>query len=185
MVVMAPANEAECRDMLYTAYRHQGPAAVRYPRGSGPGRPENKVMNELPLGCAQIIRTGKRIAILAFGTMVSPALEAADSLDATVVNMRFVKPLDESLILEIAESHDMLITVEENTVLGGAGSGVAEVLRDKQFTVPMLSLGLPDNHIEHGSTNDMLAACGLDATGIHQAIEQAVQSQLAPILESA
>ena len=185
MVVMAPADEAECRDMLYTAYRHQGPAAVRYPRGSGPGKPENKVMNELPLGCAQTIRTGKRIAILAFGTMVSPALEAADSLDATVVNMRFVKPLDESLILDIAGSHDMLITVEENTVLGGAGSGVAEILRDKQFTVPMLSLGLPDNHIEHGSTNDMLAACGLDATGIHQAIKRAMQSQLAPILESA
>jgi len=158
---------------------------VRYPRGSGPGKPENKVMNELPLGCAQTIRTGKRIAILAFGTMVSPALEAADSLDATVVNMRFVKPLDESLILDMARSHDMLITVEENTVLGGAGSGVSEILRDKQFTVPMLSLGLPDNHIEHGSTNDMPAACGLDAAGIHQAIKRAMQSQLAPILESA
>ena len=185
MVVMAPADEAECRDMLYTAYRHQGPAAVRYPRGGGPGKPENKVMNRLPLGRAQTIRTGKRIAILAFGTMVSPALEAANSLDATVVNMRFVKPLDESLILDIAGSHDMLITVEENTVLGGAGSGVSEILRDKQFTVPMLSLGLPDIHIEHGSANDMLAACGLDAAGIHQAIKQAMQSQLAPILESA
>ncbi|MCS5556567.1 MAG: 1-deoxy-D-xylulose-5-phosphate synthase [Arenicellales bacterium] len=185
MVVMAPADEAECRDMLYTAYRHQGPAAVRYPRGSGPGKPENKVMNELPLGCAQTLRTGKRIAILAFGTMVSPALEAADSLDATVVNMRFVKPLDESLILDMAGSHDMLITVEENTVLGGAGSGVAEILRDKQFTVPMLTLGLPDSHIEHGSAKDMLAACGLDATGIHRAIKQAMRSQLAPILESA
>jgi len=185
MVVMAPADEAECRDMLYTAYRHQGPAAVRYPRGAGPGKPENKVMNELPLGCAQTIRTGKRIAILAFGTMVSPALEAAESLDATVVNMRFVKPLDESLILDMAGSHDMLITVEENTVLGGAGSGVAEILRDKQFTVPMLTLGLPDSHIEHGSAKDMLAACGLDATGIHRAIKQAMRSQLAPILESA
>ena len=185
MVVMAPADEAECRDMLYTAYRHQGPAAVRYPRGAGPGKPENKVMNELPLGCAQTIRTGKRIAILAFGTMVSPALEAAESLDATVVNMRFVKPLDESLILDMAGSHDMLITVEENTVLGGAGSGVAEILRDKQFTIPMLTLGLPDSHIEHGSAKDMLAACGLDATGIHRAIKQAMRSQLAPILESA
>ena len=185
MVVMAPADEAECRDMLYTAYHHQGPAAVRYPRGGGPGKPENKVMNRLPLGRAQTIRTGKRIAILAFGTMVSPALEAANSLDATVVNMRFVKPLDESLILDIAGSHDMLITVEENTVLGGAGSGVSEILRNKQFTVPMLSLGLPDIHIEHGSANDMLAACGLDAAGIHQAIKQAMQSQLAPILESA
>ena len=117
-------------------------------------------MNRLPLGRAQTIRTGKRIAILAFGTMVSPALEAANSLDATVVNMRFVKPLDESLILDMAGSHDMLITVEENTVLGGAGSGVSEILRNKQFTVPMLSLGLPDIHIEHGSANDMLAACG-------------------------
>jgi 1-deoxy-D-xylulose-5-phosphate synthase len=185
MVVMAPADEAECRDMLYTAYHHQGPAAVRYPRGGGPGKPENKVMNRLPLGRAQTIRTGKRIAILAFGTMVSPALEAANSLDATVVNMRFVKPLDESLILDMAGSHDMLITVEENTVLGGAGSGVSEILRNKQFTVPMLSLGLPDIHIEHGSANDMLAACGLDAAGIHQAIKQAMQSQLAPILESA
>ena len=185
MVVMAPADEAECRDMLYTAYHHQGPAAVRYPRGGGPGKPENKVMNRLPLGRAQTIRTGKRIAILAFGTMVSPSLEAANSLDATVVNMRFVKPLDESLILDMAGSHDMLITVEENTVLGGAGSGVSEILRNKQFTVPMLSLGLPDIHIEHGSANDMLAACGLDAAGIHQAIKQAMQSQLAPILESA
>ena len=185
MVVMAPADEAECRDMLYTAYRHQGPAAVRYPRGAGPGKPENKIMNQLPLGCAQTIRTGKRIAILAFGTMVLPALEAADSLDATVVNMRFVKPLDESLILDVARSHDMLITIEENTVLGGAGSGVAEILRSKQFTIPMLSLGLPDHHVEHGSPNDMLADCGLDSAGILRAIKQAVQSQLAPILESA
>lgn len=185
MVVMAPADEAECRDMLYTAYHHPGPAAVRYPRGSGPGTAERQEMSKLALGRGEVRRDGRTIAILAFGAMVSPALEAANELDATVVNMRFVKPLDQDLILKMAASHEMLVTVEENTILGGAGSGVSEILRSQHCAIPLLSLGLPDEHIEHGSPNEMLAACGLDAAGIRRAISDAKQSQLAPILESA
>ncbi len=185
MVIMAPANEAECRNMLYTAYRHPGPAAVRYPRGSGPGTAEDHDMTELSIGEAQLLRSGRRVAILAFGPMVNAALTVAEILDATLVNMRFVKPLDRAMILRMAADHDMLVTVEENNVLGGAGSGVAEVLNSEGCSVAMVNLGLPDEHIEQGAPSEVLAACGLDAEGIRQSIETAVAERLAPILESA
>ena len=185
MVIMAPANEAECRNMLYTAYRHPGPAAVRYPRGSGPGTAETRDMTELPLGEAQLLRGGRRVAILAFGAVVNASLKVAETLDATLVNMRFVKPLDRAMILQMAAGHDMLVTVEENNVLGGAGSGVAEVLNSEGCSVAMVNLGLPDEHIDQGTPNEVLAACGLDVDGIRQSIENAIAQRLAPILESA
>ena len=179
MVVMAPADEAESRDMLYTAYCHPGPAAVRYPRGTGPGRVERSEMTILPIGVAQTVRQGRRIAVLAFGTMLSPSLEVGDNLNATVVNMRFIKPLDRELILDLAKSHELLVTVEENVVMGGAGSAVNELLNDAGCSIPTLNLGLPDQHIEQGSPGQMLAACGLDAAGIQHAIQRRRPAELA------
>ena len=179
MVVMAPADEAECRDMLYTAYCHPGPAAVRYPRGAGPGRVERPEMTILPIGTAQPLRHGRRIAILAFGTMLSPSLEVGDNLNATVVNMRFVKPLDRELILNLAKSHELVVTVEENMIMCGAGSAVNEHLNDAGCSVPTLNLGLPDQHIEQGSAGQVLAACGLDAAGIQHAIQRRCPVELA------
>lgn len=166
LVIMAPADENECRQMLYTGFQHDGPAAVRYPRGTGPGVAVEHEMTALPLGKAEVRRRGHRLAILAFGTMLAPALEAGEALDATVVNMRFVKPLDEALILELAESHDALVTVEENTIAGGAGSAVNEYLNARQVMMPILNLGLPDANIEQGTRDELLAFCGLDQGGI-------------------
>jgi 1-deoxy-D-xylulose-5-phosphate synthase len=179
MVVMAPADEAECRDMLYTAYCHSGPAAVRYPRGAGPGRVERPEMTILPIGTAQTLRQGRRIAILAFGTMLSPSLEVGDNLNATVVNMRFVKPLDRELILDLAKSHELVVTVEENMIMGGAGSAVSELLNDAGCSIPTLNLGLPDQHIEQGSADQMLATCELDVAGIQHAIQRRCPAELA------
>lgn len=173
MVVMAPADEAECRDMLYTGYLHNGPAAVRYPRGQGPGAAVKKAMRRLEMGRAEPLRQGKRVAILAFGSMVAPALEAAEKLDASVVNMRFVKPLDAALVLEMAGSHDLLVTVEENVVAGGAGSGVNELLCAHGDDTPVLNLGLPDEFMEQGTQQALLAQCGLGAEGIRRAVLKA------------
>ncbi|MEA3292720.1 MAG: transketolase C-terminal domain-containing protein, partial [Pseudomonadota bacterium] len=173
MVVMAPADEAECRDMLYTGYLHNGPAAVRYPRGQGPGAAVEKAMRRLEMGRAEPLRQGKGAAILAFGAMLAPALEAAEKLDASVVNMRFVKPLDIALVLEMARSHDLLVTVEENVVAGGAGSGVNELLCAHGVETPVLNLGLPDAFIEQGTQQALLAQCGLDAEGIRRAVLKA------------
>jgi 1-deoxy-D-xylulose-5-phosphate synthase len=170
IVVMAPADEAETRDMLYTAYCFDGVAAVRYPRGSGIGRPERAVMNKLSIGVAELVRQGRHLAILAFGTMLKPCLEAAEGLDATVANMRFIKPLDRDLILELTKSHELLVTVEENVIMGGAGSGVNELLQSENVAIPVLNLGLPDQHIEHGPSNEILANYGLDEAGIRRAI---------------
>ena len=142
-------------------------------------------MTELPLGEAQLLRGGRRVAILAFGAVVNASLKVAETLDATLVNMRFVKPLDRAMILQMAAGHDMLVTVEENNVLGGAGSGVAEVLNSEGCSVAMVNLGLPDEHIDQGTPNEVLAACGLDVDGIRQSIENAIAQRLAPILESA
>ena len=185
MVVMAPADEAECRDMLYTAYCHPGPAAVRYPRGAGPGRVERPEMTILPIGVAQTVRQGRRIAVLAFGTMLSSSLEVGDNLNATVVNMRFIKPLDRELILDLAKSHELVVTVEENMIMGGAGSAVSELLNDAGCSVPTLNLGLPDQHIEQGSAGQVLAACGLDAAGIQHAIQRRCPVELAVTPSSA
>jgi 1-deoxy-D-xylulose-5-phosphate synthase len=172
MVVMAPADENECRKMLTTAYRYDGPTAVRYPRGCGPGVSTQSELDSIEIGRGEVRRRGKQIAILAFGSMLTPALQAAEALDATVANMRFVKPLDEALVLELARTHTLLVTVEENAVQGGAGSAVAECLHAHGVAVPMLQLGLPDSFIEQGDPVRLLAQCGLDAVGIEAAIRQ-------------
>ena len=171
MVVMTPSDEDECRQMLYTAFQHAGPTAVRYPRGGGPGAAISKTMRALPIGQGEIRRQGKKIAILAFGSMLTPALEAAETLDATVANMRFVKPLDMALLTRLAAEHELLVTVEENTVQGGAGAAVMEALQGMQSNTRTLCLGLPDKFIEHGVHETMLAECGLNGEGIVAAIE--------------
>jgi 1-deoxy-D-xylulose-5-phosphate synthase len=170
MTVMAPADENECRQMLYTAFRMNSPSAVRYPRGKGIGAEISHEMHALPVGKGELRRTGKRVAILAFGSMLAPALTAAEKLDATVVNMRFVKPLDAELVLRVAHEHELLVTVEENTVQGGAGSAVAECLLQNDIAVPLLQLGLPDRFIEQGDHAGLLADCGLDANGLFVSI---------------
>jgi 1-deoxy-D-xylulose-5-phosphate synthase len=172
MVVMCPSDENECRQMLYTGYMLEGPAAVRYPRGCGPGVVTQREMKALPLGKGELRREGKKVAILAFGSMLQPALGAAEKLDATVANMRFVKPLDTELVYQLAATHDLLVTVEENAVMGGAGAAVMEALQSENVTIPTLVLGLPDTFIEHGAPEKMLAECGLDANGIAAAIEK-------------
>lgn len=171
MVVMAPADEAECRKMLSTGFEHDGPSAVRYPRGFGPGEQPAADLDTLPIGKAEVRKMGKRTAILAFGSMVTPALVAGEALGATVVNMRFVKPLDETLVMEIAEQHELLVTIEENTVIGGAGSAVNECLLAHGISIPVINLGLPDKFIEHGSHDVLLSKCGLDASGIEGTIK--------------
>ena len=171
MLIMAPADENECRQMLYTGYLHEGPASVRYPRGKGPGVEVIKAMTALPLGKAEIRHHGSRIAILAWGSMVTPALAAGKQLSATVVNMRFVKPLDEELLLELAKSHDLFITVEENVLSGGAGSAVNNFLQAQRILMPVLNIGLPDRFIEQGTREELLAICGLDSQGITAQIE--------------
>jgi 1-deoxy-D-xylulose-5-phosphate synthase len=177
MVVMAPSDENECRQMLYTAFQYDGPAAVRYPRGCGSGVEPFKEMQALPIGRGEVLREGaghqgKKIAILAFGSMVAPALEAAGVLDLTVVNMRFVKPLDTELVAEVAAGHDLLVTIEENAIMGGAGAAVMEVLQSLGNHIPTLCLGLPDVFIEHGIHENMLAECGLNVSGIISSIEK-------------
>ncbi|HEY0268726.1 MAG TPA: 1-deoxy-D-xylulose-5-phosphate synthase, partial [Methyloradius sp.] len=172
LILMTPSDENECRQMLYTAYMHDGPTAVRYPRGSGSGAEIQKEMQALSIGKGEIRRKGKKIAILAFGSMLKPALEAGERLNATVANMRFVKPLDIGLITELAANHDLLVTVEENAVMGGAGAAVMEALQQINQKIRTLSLGLPDTFIEHGVHETMLANCGLDAQGIIAAIEK-------------
>jgi 1-deoxy-D-xylulose-5-phosphate synthase len=170
MVVMAPSDENECRQMLYTGYVHPGPAAVRYPRGSGPGVAIQAEMTALPIGRAEVKRDGRRVALLAFGSMVPVALDAGQELDATVVNMRFVKPLDEALIADMATRHDLIVTLEENALMGGAGAAVAECLAAAGIVVPLLMLGLPDRFVDHGDQNQLLASVGLDRAGILAAI---------------
>jgi len=167
LTVMAPSDAQECRNMLYTGFNLNGPAAVRYPRGAALGDTV-KEMTAIPVGKAEIRRTGKRIAILAFGAMVKPALEAGEALDATVVNMRFVKPLDTALIEQVSENHELLVAVEEHQVMGGAGSAVCEALSRKKKRV--LLLGLPDRFIDHGDPGRLLASVGLDGEGIRKSI---------------
>jgi 1-deoxy-D-xylulose-5-phosphate synthase len=170
MTVMAPADENECRQMLHTAFQLNTPSVVRYPRGRGPGVAVDQTMQALPVGRAELRRSGKRVAILAFGSMLAPALAAGEQMDATVANMRFVKPLDAELVMQLAREHELLVTVEENVVQGGAGSAVAECLHQQGLAVPLLQLGLPDSFIEQGEHMQMLADCGLDADGIVAAI---------------
>jgi 1-deoxy-D-xylulose-5-phosphate synthase len=181
MSVLTPADENECRQALYTAFRQNHPTAVRYPRGAGAGVAVQSAMTEIPFGKGEIRREierqdrpmaqgGPRVAILAFGTLLYPALAAAAKLDATVANMRFVKPLDAALVAELARSHDAIVTVEEGCVMGGAGSAVQEALAAAGIEIPVLTLGLPDEFVEHGDPAKLLAMCGLDAAGIEQSI---------------
>jgi 1-deoxy-D-xylulose-5-phosphate synthase len=172
LVVMAPADENECRQMLTTGYHLNGPSAVRYPRGSGPGVPLQKELAQLEVGKGKVVREGKRVAILAFGSMVKPALDAAEKLDATVANMRFVKPIDAELVRRLAATHELVVTVEEHQIMGGAGSAVLEVLAGSP--VKTLLLGLPDRFIDHGDSAKLLSAVGLDAEGIAKSIRSVI-----------
>lgn len=170
MLVMAPSDENETRQLLYTGFQHVGPAAVRYPRGTGPGALIEQDMTALPIGKGLLRRQGKRVAILNFGALLAVAMDVADTLNASVADMRFVKPLDEELVREMAASHDLLVTLEENAISGGAGSGVGEYLASAGIHTELLILGLPDVFTEHGKPADMLAECGLSRDGIRQSI---------------
>jgi 1-deoxy-D-xylulose-5-phosphate synthase len=172
MVVMAASDENECRKMLTTAYQYPGPAAVRYPRGAGIGAVVETELSSIEMGKGEIRRQGKGVAILAFGTMLAPSLQAAETLNATVANMRFIKPLDTALVAELAASHDLLVTIEEGSIMGGAGSAVAEALSAAGIVKPLLQLGLPDKFIDHGDATQLLAQCGLDAAGITASVNQ-------------
>ncbi len=174
MLVMAPADENECRQMLTTAFFHDGPSAVRYPRGQGPGVSIQTPLTALPLGKGEIRRTGGRVALLAFGSLLAPALEAGDMLNATVANMRFVKPLDHALVKELAFDHDLLVTLEENAVIGGAGAEVARSLEVQGLNTRLLRFGLPDRFTEHGDSATLLAQQGLDAASISERVKQLI-----------
>jgi 1-deoxy-D-xylulose-5-phosphate synthase len=166
--------------MLYTASTVNGPALVRYPRGTGPGVAIVKEMSALPLGKAQVRREGRSgLALLVFGALLAPALQIGERLDATVINMRFIKPLDEDLILALSARHRAFVTIEENAAQGGAGSGVGELLASEGIQMPLLQLGIPDRFIEHGSRESCLAAAGLDLAGLTASVERwwAMQSQ--------
>jgi 1-deoxy-D-xylulose-5-phosphate synthase len=171
MIVMAPKDEAECRLMLSTGYNYQGPAAVRYPRGTGPGAvPENN-LDSLPIGKSETLMQGSKVAILAFGSMVEPCKAVADSLGATLINMRFIKPLDVDAVLEAANSHELLVTVEENAIMGGAGSAVSEALNAKGKACNLLQLGLPDEYTNQANPERMRASVGLSSEGIRHSIQ--------------
>ncbi|MGD9871203.1 MAG: 1-deoxy-D-xylulose-5-phosphate synthase [Thauera sp.] len=173
MVVMAPADENECRQMLYTAVHHPGPSAVRYPRGGGNGTTPEKAMRALPIGKGEVLRTGKQIALLAFGSMVQAAQQVGDEIDATVANMRFIKPIDEALVTELAAEHELIVTLEENALIGGAGAEVARVIEGLATRPRILRLGLPDQFVDHGDQAQLLASVGLDKAGILASIERA------------
>jgi len=175
LTIFCPADEDECRQMLYTAYRHDGPTAVRYPRGSGLGIEPARMMNELPIGKGEIRRHGKGCALLSFGSMLGTALQVGEELDATVANMRFVKPIDRELILQLAAGHELLVTLEENATISGAGSEVARVLHEAGSPVRVLQLGLPDRFVDHGDQAQLLAESGLDAASVLDRIKKAYQ----------
>ncbi|MFV9440006.1 1-deoxy-D-xylulose-5-phosphate synthase [Pseudomonas aeruginosa] len=177
MLVMTPSDEDELRKLLTTGYLFDGPAAVRYPRGSGPDHPIDPDLQPVEIGKGVVRRRGGRVALLVFGVQLAEAMKVAESLDATVVDMRFVKPLDEALVRELAGSHELLVTIEENAVMGGAGSAVGEFLASEGLEVPLLQLGLPDYYVEHAKPSEMLAECGLDAAGIEKAVRQRLDRQ--------
>ncbi len=172
MVVMTPSDERECRLMLSTAFRYPGPASVRYPRGAGTGAATGEALDGVELGKGIVRREGRQVALLAFGTLVAPAMKAADELNATVADMRFVKPLDTALVAQLAATHELIVTLEEGCVMGGAGSAVAEALAAAGIFKPLLQLGLPDRFIDHGDAQQLMAQCGLDAAGIAASVRQ-------------
>ena len=171
MMVMAPTDENECRQMLTTGYQHNGPAAVRYPRGTGTNAEVDTELTTLPIGKGLITRQGSKVALMVFGSPLQEAMVAADTLDASVANMRFVKPIDDALIAKLAASHDLLVSIEENVIAGGAGSAIQESLMAQGITIPLLQLGLPDQFVDHGDRNVLLSACGLDSSAIIRAVE--------------
>ena len=175
MMVMAPTDEDECRKMLSTGYMHNGPAAIRYPRGAGTGAQVIKDMSTLPIGKGLVTRQGNKIALLVFGSPLAEATIAAESLDATVSNMRFVKPIDDALIANLAASHDLLVSIEENVIAGGAGSAIQESLAAQGISMPLLQLGLPDKFVDHGDRNALLSACGLDSSAIIRAVKNRLE----------
>jgi 1-deoxy-D-xylulose-5-phosphate synthase len=179
MVVMTPSDENETRLMLNTGFLYNGPTAVRYPRGTGTGVTVSESLEAIEIGKGVVRKQGKQIALLAFGSMLSPALAAAESINATVVDMRFVKPLDEALIMQITRDHDLLVTLEENALMGGAGSAVSEFLSTQNIIMPLLQLGLPDKFVPHGKPNELLKECGLDKDGILSAIEARLNNEKA------
>ena len=172
MLIMVPSDEDECRQMLYTGYQYQGPAAVRYPRGSGTGIFANTEMQLLPLATAKVIRQGESMAILAFGPLLSACQQAAEQLNATLVDMRFVKPLDEALLKTLAQNHNLFVTVEDNAIMGGAGSAVNEFFASQALPVRCHNLGLPDHFIKHGSQQESYAELGLDSNGILASLQR-------------
>jgi 1-deoxy-D-xylulose-5-phosphate synthase len=180
MSIACPADEAECRQLLSTAHAQNHPVAVRYPRGAGVGKKVPTGLEGLPFGKGEMHRTGHNVAILAFGTLLYPALEAAEQLDASVANMRWAKPLDIELLRELAQTHQALVTVEEGCAMGGAGSAVLEALQAEGFAMPVLQLGLSDVFTEHGDPAKLLAAEGLDAVGI----ERSVRARFASLLDN-
>ncbi|HET9122077.1 MAG TPA: 1-deoxy-D-xylulose-5-phosphate synthase [Acidiferrobacteraceae bacterium] len=181
MVIMAPADENECYRMLGTAFALEQPSAVRYPRGAGPGAVIDRLAAPLPIGRGEWRRHGQEVALLAFGSLLAPALAAAATWNASVANMRFVKPIDRALVLEAAARHRLLVTLEENAVAGGAGSAVAEILAAAGIQVPLLQLGLPDRYLEQGQVSELLAECGLDVAGIQASIQRALDQQLSTL----
>jgi 1-deoxy-D-xylulose-5-phosphate synthase len=185
MAVIAPVDENECAQLLQTAYEHPGPAMVRYPRGSGPGIMVAEPVKALPFGQGEIRREGQKVALLLFGSLLESAEQVAEKLDATLANMRFIKPLDESLVLDLANRHQLLVTIEENVVAGGAGSAVNEYLLREGHSVSVLNLGLPDDYQHHASQQEQLAEVGLDAEGILQSIHRATRAASLQIVDDA
>ena len=175
LVIMTPSDENECRNMLYTGHLHQGPAAVRYPRGNGLGVTMDSSMQQLPIGQGQMLREGKKVAVLNFGTLLTEVKTCAENLNASVADMRFVKPLDQDLIKQLATTHELLVTVEENVIAGGAGSAVSEYLASQGLSVAVLHLGLPDEFIKHGSQTEILSELQLDAPGLEAQIKARMQ----------
>jgi len=171
MLVMTPSDENEMRRMLTTGYHFEGPAAVRYPRGTGPNAMIEPGLEPLEIGKGVVRREGKQVALLVFGVQLPDAMQVAETLNATVVDMRFVKPLDEALVRQIADSHELLVTIEENSIMGGAGSAVGEFLAAQNLSTPLLQLGLPDYYVEHAKPSEMIRECGLDAAGIEAAVK--------------
>jgi 1-deoxy-D-xylulose-5-phosphate synthase len=181
MVIGAPSDENECRQMLYTAYQHEGPAAIRYPRGTGPGAVIDNEMTALEIGKAVQVRSGERVAILSFGALLDEAMTAAEELNATLVDMKWVKPLDEAMVLDIARRHELIVTLEENAVAGGAGSAVNELLQAHGISISALNLGLPDQFVEHGGHENQLAWVLLDSRGILRQIRDSLGAMTRPL----
>ena len=180
MLLMAPSDENETRQLLYTGYMHTGPAAVRYPRGTGPGATIQKTMSAVPIGKGVVVREGGGAAILNFGTLLDSAITVADQLNSTVADMRFIKPIDKELIRSLAETHDLLVTLEENSIAGGAGSGVIEFLAAEGIVMPVLQLGLPDKLIDHGTHAEQLVSIDLDTASIQSAIAKRLKLIMLP-----